>query len=95
MMTTGMQDGIAIPHGKTDTVDELMIAIGLKPDGVNFDSMDEKPSTIFRMTLFPENQAGSHIQFLAEISKVLRDKNIREKLLSTNSADEIFKILTT
>ena len=94
-MSTGMQNGIAIPHGKTDAVEELLIAIAIKPDGVDFDAMDGQPCNIFIMTLSPENRVGPHIQFLAEISKVLGNETLREKLINATSAEEILKILTT
>ncbi|HKL22316.1 MAG TPA: PTS sugar transporter subunit IIA, partial [Tichowtungia sp.] len=79
-MSTGMQNGIAIPHGKTDAVNELLVAIAIKKGGIDFDAMDGQPCTIFIMTLSPENRTGPHIQFLAEISKLLGSANLREKL---------------
>jgi len=93
-MSTGMQNGIAIPHGKTDAVDRLVVAAGIHRAGVDFDSMDGKPSHIFIMTLSPENRTGPHIQFLAEISKVLSRPGLREKLLEAAEADEIARLLT-
>lgn len=92
-MSTGMQNGIAIPHGKTDAVDQLVAAVGIHRTGVDFDSMDGKPAHIFILTLSPENRAGPHIQFLAEISKVLSRPELREKLLNAASADEILNLL--
>ena len=93
-MSTGMQNGIAIPHGKTDAVNQLVAAIGIHRVGVDFAAMDKKPSHIFILTLSPENRAGPHIQFLAEISKVLSRPELREKLLNAATADEIFNLLT-
>lgn len=93
-MSTGMQNGVAIPHGKTDAVDQLVAAIGIHRTGVNFSAIDSKPSHIFVITLSPENRAGPHIQFLAEISKLLSRAELREKLLNATAADEIFNLLT-
>lgn len=93
-MSTGMQNGIAIPHGKTDAVDQLIAAVGIHHTGIDFASMDDKPSHIFILTLSPENRAGPHIQFLAEISKVLSRPDLRGKLLTATSADEILNLLT-
>ena len=93
-MSTGMQNGIAIPHGKTDAVDQLVAAIGIHRTGVDFDAMDGKPSHLFILTLSPENRAGPHIQFLAEISRMLSRPELREKLLNAASADEILNLLT-
>ena len=93
-MSTGMQHGIAIPHGKTDSVDELVVAIGVSRTGIDFAAMDEQPSHIFIMTLSPENRTGPHIQFLAEISKVLGQPELRDKLVMANDADQILALLT-
>ena len=93
-MSTGMQHGIAIPHGKTDSVDELIVAIALKPEGIDFEAMDEKSSTIFVLTLSPVNRTGPHIQFLAEISKLLSQEKIRDVLLSAQSEKEVLALLT-
>ena len=93
-MSTGMQNGVAIPHGKTDAVTQLVAAVAIHHAGVNFAAMDGKPSHIFVITLSPENRTGPHIQFLAEISKVLSRSELRVKLLNATSADEIYNLLT-
>ncbi|HNX53034.1 MAG TPA: PTS sugar transporter subunit IIA [Pontiellaceae bacterium] len=93
-MSTGMQNGIAIPHGKTNKVDHLVAMMAIHRAGVEFASMDGNPSHIFIMTLSPENRAGPHIQFLAEISKALSRQELRESLLRAGSSDEIFDLLT-
>ncbi len=93
-MSTGMQHGIAIPHGKTNSVDELIAVIALKPEGIDFEAIDEKPSTIFVLTLSPTNRTGPHIQFLAEISKLLSQEKIRDGLLSAKAEEEVLALLT-
>ena len=93
-MSTGMKHGIAIPHGKTNTVDELVAVIARKNKGVDFDSLDKKPSRIFIMTLSPLSHSGPHIQFLAEVSKLLKDAQIREKLMSSKTKQDIIKLFT-
>ncbi len=93
-MSTGMQNGIAIPHGKTDAVPQLIAAIAVSRAGVDFDAMDGKPCHIFILTLSPENHAGPHIQFLAEISKVLSRPNLREQVMSAVTPEEILTLLT-
>ena len=93
-MSTGMQNGIAIPHGKTDSVDQLQVAIAIKRTGLDFDAMDGQPCSIFIMTLSPEHRAGPHIQFLAEISKLLSNEKLRSKLISAETAEEILALLT-
>jgi len=94
-MSTGMQHGIAIPHGKTDTVDKLVTAMALKKEGVDFGSMDGKPSTIFIMTISSISRTGPHIQFLSEISQVLNDPDKRERILQSQNAAQILEVLTT
>ncbi|MFC1497293.1 PTS sugar transporter subunit IIA [Verrucomicrobiota bacterium] len=93
-MSTGMQHGVAIPHGKTASVEDLVVAFALKKDGVDFNSIDGELSRIFIMTISSSNRTGPHIQYLSEISKLLNSPSIRESLLSCGSKEEIIKILT-
>lgn len=96
-MSTGMQHGIAIPHGKTDSLTgaKLVTALGLKKNGVDFGALDGKPSTIFIMTLSPLNRTGPHIQFLAEMSQILNDPLKREAILKAASSQEVMTLLST
>ncbi|MBN2162842.1 MAG: PTS sugar transporter subunit IIA [Pontiellaceae bacterium] len=93
-MSTGMQNGVAIPHGKTDSVKQLIAAVGLQKEGVDFDSMDGLPCTIFIMTLSPIKRAGPHMQFLAEVSRLISQPAEREKLLAAKTHAEIYELLT-
>jgi len=93
-MSTGMQNGVAIPHGKTDAVKSLVAAIGLRKAGVDFDSMDGSPSTIFIMTVSPLHRTGPHMQFLAEVSRLISQPAEREKLLAAKTHSEIYELLT-
>lgn len=92
-MSTGMQNGIAIPHGKTDSVDCLIAALGIKRGGVDFGALDGQLSNIFVMTVSPDSRTGPHIQFLAEISRPLNDPAVRAKLLSATSREEVLHLL--
>lgn len=93
-MSTGMQHGVAIPHGKSHTVDGLVTAFGLKKEGIEFGSQDGQPSTIFVMTISSPNRTGPHMEYLAEISKLLSNQAIRQKVLEANSAQDIIRLLT-
>jgi len=93
-MSTGMQHGVAIPHGKTDSVERLVAMLALKREGIDFGSMDGKPSTIFLMTLSPVNQTGPHVQFLSEISQILNDPIRREALLAAQSVADVLRVLS-
>ena len=92
-MSTGMQNGIAIPHGKTDAVESLVAALAVKKEGLEFGSLDGQPSRIFVMTISPDNRTGPHIQFLAEISRQLNDAKIRDAILNAKSREEIIDLL--
>lgn len=89
-MSTGMQDGIAIPHARTSAVSRLVCAIGLKREGIDFDALDVKPTRIVILTLSPRDAATPHIQFMASISKSL-DVAGRQALLNCHSADEMLQ----
>lgn len=91
-MSTGIQEGVAIPHAKTKAVKELVVAIGLKKEGVDFDSLDGKMSNIFILTLSPVDRIGPHVQFLAEISKIIQHKDAREALLNAKTPSDILKV---
>ncbi len=91
-MSTGMNNGVAIPHGKTDSVDSLVVAVGLKRAGIDFDSADKNPARIFIMTISPASRSGPHIQFLAEVSKILREEESRRRLLEARSAEDVMRV---
>ena len=92
-MSTGMENGIAIPHGKTDAVDELVAAVGITKNPVDFDALDKQPSRIFIMTLSSSQRTGPHIQFLKEISELLRSAQLRARLLAAREPREILQTL--
>lgn len=94
-MSTGMHHGLAIPHGKTETVDTLLAAVGLIPEGVDFDSQDGQPTRIFILTVSPVNRAGPHIQFLAEISRLMNRQDVRDEMLAASTEEELYNILTS
>ena len=93
-MSTGMQHGVAVPHGKSDAVESLVSAVGLNKSGVDFEAMDGLPCTIFIMTVSPTKRAGPHIQFLAEISRLISQLERREALLAAKTHLDVYDILT-
>ena len=93
-MSTGMQYGIAIPHAKCDSVETLVAAIGVVKDGVDFDALDGQPARIIILTLSPAKRAGPHIQFLAEISRLLSNETTRERVLTAATPDALLGILS-
>jgi len=92
-MSTGLQHGIAIPHGKTDAINNLICAIGIKKDGINFDSLDGLPTKIFIITLSPITAPAPHVQFMSSVSQSLNEENIN-KIMNTNSRKEVYEIIT-
>lgn len=92
-MSTGMQHGIAIPHGKTATLDELVAAVALKKEGVDFGALDGEPSRIFIMVISPQASTGPHIQFLAEISRALSDPDVRKAVLAAENRVQVLAAL--
>lgn len=93
-MSTGMKHGIAIPHGKTDSVKDLVACIGISDNPVDFDSLDQEPCRIFIMTLSPVSKTGPHLQFLAEVSLLFKSGEKRQQILNTQDKAEVIKILT-
>ncbi|MDR2448211.1 MAG: PTS sugar transporter subunit IIA [Treponema sp.] len=93
-MSTGMKHGIAIPHGKSQTLQNLVACIGISDEPVDFDSLDHKPCRIFIMTLSPVEQTGPHLQFLAEVSLLFKSEEKRNQILRATTPEEIIRILS-
>jgi PTS system nitrogen regulatory IIA component len=93
-MSTGMKHGIAIPHGKSPTIQDLVACIGISDKPVDFDSLDHEPCRIFIMTLSPVEKTGPHLQFLAEISLLFKSADKRHEILAAKSAEELLRILS-
>jgi mannitol/fructose-specific phosphotransferase system IIA component (Ntr-type) len=91
---TGMQHGIAIPHAKTEAVDDLLACVAVSRRPVEFGSLDGKPSHIFVMMLSPRLQTGVHMRFLAEIGRLLKNKKVRRALLEADGPDTVLHVLT-
>lgn len=91
--TTGIGDGIAIPHGKVDNLDEVFIVVGRSSEGVDFSSLDHKPASIFFMVLAPANVVGLHLKLLAAISRLLKDEAFRHAFLAASDQDSLWNLL--
>jgi len=92
-MSTGMKHGIAIPHGKSNTIQDLVACVGISDKAVDFDSLDHEPCRIFIMTLSPVEKTGPHLQFLAEISLLFKSAEKRQEILTAKNPEELIKIL--
>ena len=91
--STGIGDNIAIPHGKLAQLSRLMLCFGRSIKGVDFDSMDGKPSHLFFMLLAPVNSAGLHLKALAKISRMLMSQPFRDHLLKAEGTEEIYRLI--
>jgi PTS system nitrogen regulatory IIA component len=92
-MSTGMKNGIAIPHGKTDAVDGLVACVAVSKEAVDFNALDGQGCRIFIMTLSPPEKTGPHLQFLAEVSQLFKNPEQRQAVLDAKSADELLAII--
>ncbi len=91
--STGIGDHIAIPHGKLPQLSQLKLAFGRSLKGVDFDSMDGKPSHLFFLLLAPVDASGLHLKILAKISRMLMSQPFRDSLMKAQGAEEIYRLI--
>jgi PTS system nitrogen regulatory IIA component len=92
--STGIGDGVAIPHGKSAALTQIVSGFGLSKRGIDFDSLDGKPAHLFFLLVAPEDSAGTHLKMLARISRMLKNLDFRKRLLGANSQHEIYQIIS-
>ena len=91
--STGIGNGIGIPHGKLKNLPSLILGVGISRKGVNFDAMDKKPTHIFFLLLTPDNSTNLHLKLLARISKILKEESFKDKLLVSSDKDEVIRLI--
>lgn len=91
--STGLAEGIAVPHAKTLAARELTVAIGVSPEGIEFGSVDGKPAKLFFLILAPPDKAGPHIEALAKIARMSRSKAFCASLAACRSPGEVVSLL--
>lgn len=91
--STGIGDGIAIPHGKLKEIKSVICSFGRSKAGIDFQSVDEKPSCLFFLLFAPEESAGEHLQALARLSRLLKDVRLRKRLMEATSKEEIYRLI--
>ncbi|MFO7832325.1 MAG: PTS sugar transporter subunit IIA [Desulfuromonadaceae bacterium] len=91
--STGIGDGVAIPHGKIADIKQMYLAFGRSVKGVDFDSMDGKAAHLFFLLIAPEESISAHLKTLARISKLLKKERARRQLLEAEDSEEIYKII--
>ncbi|EIM63068.1 PTS sugar transporter subunit IIA [Desulfobacter postgatei] len=91
--STGIGGGIAIPHGKLETVKSIAVGFGRSIKGIEFESLDNRPVHLFFLLLTPEHSTGGHLKVLAQISKLLKMDQFKERLLAAGSTEQIHQII--
>ncbi|TMA39380.1 MAG: PTS sugar transporter subunit IIA [Deltaproteobacteria bacterium] len=93
--STALGDGVAIPHGKLPGLKRVLAAFGRSRAGVDFQSLDGKPTHLFFLLVAPEDSAGAHLKALARISRLLKDEGFRARLMEASSAHDLFETIRT
>ncbi len=95
MGSTGIGKNVALPHAKTDAVDELIMTVGISKEGIDYGAIDEENVNIFFMFLCPRNKNQAYLKTLARISRLIREDKFREDLLKAGNPEEIVEIIST
>lgn len=91
--STGIGDGVAIPHGKLNGLDNIILLFGKSGQGVDFDAIDRKPVCMVFLLVAPADSAGLHLKALARLSRMLREKEFKNSLLMASDAETLLKII--
>jgi len=95
LLSTGIGEGVGIPHAKTAAVDQVVMAAGVSHQGVEFDALDGEPAHVFFLLLGPESAAAGHIKALSRIARLLRREQLRESLRSAGTPDEFLQVVSS
>jgi PTS system nitrogen regulatory IIA component len=91
--STGIGENVAIPHGKSNELSQIIVVFGRSIGGVDFESLDQKPVNFVCMVIAPSNSTGQHLKALARISRLFKNQNLREGILKSQDANEIYSLL--
>ncbi|MGM0452122.1 MAG: PTS sugar transporter subunit IIA [Thermodesulfobacteriota bacterium] len=91
--STGIGEGIAIPHGKLGGIEQLILGFGRSRQGVNFDALDGQPTYLFFLLMSPDNSTGLHLRLLARISKLLKEDSFKQRLQHVNDAETVIRAI--
>ena len=92
--STGIGEGVAIPHGKVKDLDKLIVSFGRSEKGIDFNATDSQAVNLFFLLIAPESSTGSHLKALAQISRLLKDEKTRESLKKAETREEIYRIIS-
>jgi PTS system nitrogen regulatory IIA component len=91
--STGIGEGVAIPHGKLAGLGGLQAAFGVSREGLDFDAIDGRPTHLFFALVAPENSAGVHLKALARISRLFKNASFRASILEAPTAEDIYRLI--
>jgi PTS system nitrogen regulatory IIA component len=91
--STGIGEGIAIPHGKLRSLQSLLVSFGRSQKGVDFEAIDGKPAHLFFLLMAPENSTGDHLRMLAGISRLLKDDTFRQRLMTAEDQHKLYTVI--
>ena len=91
--STGIGEGVAIPHGKFNGISQPVISFGRSRKGLDFESMDGQPAFLFFLLVAPENSASIHLKALAKIAKILKNSSFRQVLMEVQTREELYKTI--
>ncbi len=91
--STGIGENVAIPHGKSDELSQIVTVFGRSIGGIDFESLDQKPVHFVCMVIAPSNSTGQHLKALARISRLFKNQNLRQGILELENAEQIYSLL--
>ncbi|MFQ5451147.1 MAG: PTS sugar transporter subunit IIA [Nitrospinaceae bacterium] len=91
--STGIGENVAIPHAKSDEINDILAMFGRSVEGIDFDSLDKKPVYFVCLVIAPANSTGHHLKALARISRLLKNQDLRQGILKAQGKDEIYSVL--
>ena len=95
VMSTGVGDEVAIPHGKTESLNEIIAALGITKDPVDFKSLDDKPVRLVWLLIGPQDKTGPHLKALSRISRLMHKEEFRERLIQTKAPKHAIEIIAS
>jgi PTS system nitrogen regulatory IIA component len=93
LQSTGIGEGVAIPHGKFPGLDRLLASFARSTPGTDFEAVDGQPTHLFFLLVVPEHSGGQHLKALARISRFFRDASFRKRLMEATSVEEVFQAI--
>lgn len=93
LASTAIGEGVAIPHGKSNALSRLSACLGRSLQGVDFESMDSRPTHVFFVLIAPEHSTGEHLKALARISRLFKDPEFRTRLMEAKDAESLYRVV--